>query len=240
MDFFKSFMVRIYFFSFKPKWEVLKMIISFLLFSQISAWGQTDCASKVWVATDKKIIMYAPEPGENPTPILMPVNGASTPGIKWSWTPKLALSDPQILNPYFDVKGLGDLGGTAFKTTYFINGYLPATATAAECRTFATIDIIILAKIIPYEAISPNNDDFNDFWTIDNISSYPDAEIYVMDRWGLKVYESSGAMFEEKPFRGKYNGKDLPTGTYIYVIRPNYENYRDAYPDVVGNLTIVR
>jgi len=47
-------------------------------------------------------------------------------------------------------------------------------------------------------------------------------------------------MFEEKPFRGKYNGKDLPTGTYIYVIRPNYENYQDAYPEVVGNLTIVR
>lgn len=239
--FFKSFMVRVIFFSFKLKWTVLKTLVSILLFIHISAWGQTpDCATKLWVATDKKIIMFAPEPGENPTPILMPVNGANTPGIKWSWTPKLALSNPLILNPYFDVKGLGDLGGNAFKTTYFINGYLPATATASECRTFATIDIIVLARLKPYDAISPNNDDLNDYWTIDNISSYPDAEIYVMDRWGLKVFESSGAMYEEKPFRGKYNGKDLPSGTYIYVIRPNLEAYPEAYPDVVGNLTIVR
>lgn len=241
MDFFKSFMERIYFFSFKPKTEVLKTLVSFLLFVQISAWGQTpDCAAKVWVATDKKIIMFAPESGENPPPILMPVNGANTPGIKWSWMPKLALSDPLSLKPYFDVKALGDLGGNAFKTTYFINGYLPGATTAGDCRNFATIDIIILARVKPYDAISPNNDDLNDYWTIDNISSYPDAAIYVMDRWGLKVYESTGAMYEEKPFRGKFNGKDLPTGTYIYVIRPNLEDYPDAYPDVVGNLTIVR
>ncbi|NBW02506.1 MAG: gliding motility-associated C-terminal domain-containing protein [Cytophagia bacterium] len=238
MDFFKSFMVRVYFFTFKQKLQNLKTILPIFLFVQLTALGQTpDCASKVWVATDKKIIMFAPEPGENPTPILMPVNGAKTPGIKWSWTPKLALSDPLSLNPYFDVKKLGDLGGNAFKTTYFISGTLPGSACKS---TFATIDIIILARVKPYDAISPNNDDLNDYWTIDNISSYPDAEIYVMDRWGLKVFESTGAMYEEKPFRGKYNGKDLPTGTYIYVIRPNLEDYPDAYADVVGNLTIVR
>ena len=240
MDFFKSFMVRVYFSTFKHKLQNLKTILSILLFVQLTASGQTpDCATKVWVATDKKIIMFAPELGENPTPILMPVNGAKTPGIKWSWTPKLALSDPLTLNPYFDVKGC-DLGGNLFKTKYIINGYLPGATTAADCRNFATIDIIVLARVKPYDAISPNNDDLNDYWTIDNISSYPDAEIYVMDRWGVKVFESSGAIYEEKPFRGKYNGKDLPAGTYIYVIRPNLEDYPDAYPDVVGNLTIVR
>jgi len=84
MDFFKSFMERVYFSTFKQKLQNLKTILFILLFVQLTTLGQTPgCASKVWVATDKKIIMFAPEPGENPAPILMPVNGAKTPGIKW-------------------------------------------------------------------------------------------------------------------------------------------------------------
>lgn len=234
-------MTQVYFLSLKQKLQMLKTVFLILFFVPIAALGQTpDCATKVWVATEKKIILFAPEKGENSSPILMPVNGANTPGIKWSWTPKLGLSDPLNLKTYFDVKGLGDLGGNAFKTTYFINGYLAGSSNAPDCKYFATIDVIVLARVKPFDAISPNNDELNDYWSIDNISSYPYAEIYVMDRWGLKVYESSGLMYEEKPFRGKYNGKDLPSGTYIYVIRPNLEDYADAYPDVVGNLTIVR
>ena len=235
MDFFKSFMAREYFFSFKQNTRVLKTILSFLLFVQISAFGTVDsCSTKVWVVTDKKIILFA----DSPTKILMPVNGAKTPGIQWSWNPIKGLSDPFSLNPYFELTQsfINELGGTTFSTPYFISGILPGST----CKNFAIIDVVILARLKPYEAISPNNDELNDYWSIDNISAYPDAEIYVMDRWGLKVYESSGAMYDEKPFRGKYNGKDLPTGTYMYVIRPNYENYPDAYPDVVGNLTIVR
>jgi gliding motility-associated-like protein len=236
MDFFKSFMVRVYFFTFKQKLQNLKTILSILLFVQLTAFGSADtCATKVWVATDKKIILFA----DSPTRILMPVNGAKTPGIKWSWYPTYGISDPLSLNPYFELTQpmIDNLGGTAFKNTYMISGTLPGSA----CKTTsAIIDVIIFTRVKPYDAISPNNDDLNDYWTIDNIGAYPDAEIYVMDRWGLKVYESSGSMYEEKPFRGKYNGKDLPTGTYIYVIRPNLEDYPEAYPDVIGNLTIVR
>lgn len=229
-------MVRVYFFTFKQKLQNLKTILSILLFVQLTAFGSVDtCATKVWVATDKKIILFA----DSPTRILMPVNGAKTPGIKWSWYPTYGLSDPLSLNPYFELTQpmIDNLGGTAFKNPYMISGTLPGSA----CKTTsAIIDVIIFTRVKPYDAISPNNDDLNDYWTIDNIGAYPDAEIYVMDRWGSKVYESSGAMYEEKPFRGKYNGKELPTGTYIYVIRPNLEDYPDAYPDVVGNLTIVR
>jgi len=229
-------MERVYFSTLKQKLQNLKTILSILLFVQFSALGQTpDCASKVWVATDKKIILFA----DSPTRVLMPVNGAKTPGVKWSWFPTYGLSDPLTLNPYFELTQsmIDNLGGTAFKNTYMISGTLPGSA----CKTTsAIIDVIILSRVKPYDAISPNNDDLNDYWTIDNISAYPYAEIYVMDRWGLKVFENTDGLYDEKPFRGKYNGKDLPTGTYMYVIRPNLEDYPDAYPDVVGNLTIVR
>ena len=75
----------------------------------------------------------------------------------------------------------------------------------------------------------------NDYWAIDNISSYPEATITVIDRWGAPVFEGKGETYEERPFRGKLDGKLLPTGVYMYRIKPNAD-----YPDVVGSLTIIR
>lgn len=191
----------------------------------------------VWVATDSKILMFSPEPGEATRPVLVPVNGSLNPSIEWTWTPALGMVDAsgndgsRLLQPYFDVQKLGDLGGNAFKTTFYITGRAPSLG----CNTFASIDVIILARVKPYDAITPNGDDLNDYWAIDNISSYPEATITVIDRWGIPVYEGSGATYEEIPFRGKKDGKLLPTGVYMYRIKPNAD-----YPDVVGSLTIIR
>jgi gliding motility-associated-like protein len=191
----------------------------------------------VWVATDTKILMFSPEPGEVIKPILVPVSGSLNPLIEWTWTPALGMVDKngndgsRILQPYFDVRKLGDLGGNAFKTTFYITGRAPSLG----CNTFSAIDVIILARVKPYNAITPNGDDLNDYWAIDNISSYPEATITVIDRWGVAVYEGSGATYEEVPFRGKKDGKSLPTGVYMYRIKPN-----EDYPDVVGSLTIIR
>ena len=202
--------------------------------------GQTvskDPCKDVWVATDTKILMFSPEPGEVIKPILVPVNGSLSPLIQWSWTPALGMVDANgndgshLLQPYFDVQKLGDLGGNAFTTTFYITGRAPSLG----CNTFSAIDVIILARVKPYDAITPNGDDLNDYWAIDNISSYPEATITVIDRWGVSVFEGSGETYEERPFRGKLDGKLLPTGVYMYRIKPNAD-----YPEVVGSLTIIR
>ena len=204
------------------------------------AFGQTvskDPCKDVWVATDAKILMFSPEPGEVIKPILVPVNGSLNPDIEWTWTPALGMVDGQgndgsrMLHPYFDVQKLGDLGGNAFTTTFFITGKNPKTG----CNAFSSIDVIILARVKPYDAITPNGDDLNDYWSIDNISSYPEATITVVDRWGVPVFEGTGETYEERPFRGKLDGKLLPTGVYMYRIKPHAD-----YPDVVGSLTIIR
>jgi gliding motility-associated-like protein len=199
--------------------------------------ASTDPCKDVWVATDSKILMFSPEPGEVIQPILVPVNGSSSPLIEWTWTPALGMVDKNgndgshLLQPYFDVQKLGDLGGNAFKTTFIISGKAPSIG----CNKFAAIDVIILARVKPYDAITPNGDDLNDYWAIDNISSYPEATITVIDRWGVSVFEGKGENYEERPFRGKLDGKLLPTGVYMYRIKPNAD-----YPDVVGSLTIIR
>ncbi len=197
----------------------------------------TDPCKDVWVATDAKILMFSPEPGEVTKPILVPVNGSLNKDIVWAWTPALGMVDKNgndgsnLLQPYFDVQKLGDLGGNAFTTTFYITGRNPVTG----CNAFSAIDVIILARVKPYDAITPNGDDLNDYWAIDNISSYPEATITVIDRWGESVFEGLGENYEERPFRGRLNGKLLPTGVYMYRIKPNAD-----YPDVVGSLTIIR
>ena len=197
----------------------------------------TNPCKDVWVATDSKILMFSPEPGEIIKPILVPVNGSLSPLIEWTWTPALGMVDKngndgsRLLQPYFDIQKLGDLGGNAFKTSFIIKGKAPSLG----CNVFASIDVIILARVKPYDAITPNGDDLNDYWAIDNISSYPEATITVIDRWGVPVFEGNGETYEERPFRGKLDGKLLPTGVYMYRIKPNAD-----YPDVVGSLTIIR
>jgi gliding motility-associated-like protein len=64
-------------------------------------------------------------------------------------------------------------------------------------------------------ALSPNGDNNNDTWLITGLSNYPNAQVTVFDRWGQKVYEGSSS---STPWDGKYNGKDLPTADYYYVI----------------------
>jgi gliding motility-associated-like protein len=81
-----------------------------------------------------------------------------------------------------------------------------------------TIDIIILqtsTKIKIYDAFSPNADGKNDVWNIYNISLYLKCSVTIINTWGSKVFTSNGYT---TPWDGKYNDKDLPAGTYYYII----------------------
>ncbi len=212
------------------------IFFSLLLFPLISFSQQSEC----WVAADEKLVFLLPDMSKIntlPVPLYMPVTGSPNSEIKWSWSPGSGLLDPNtktpnanILRPILDLKNLGSLTGIALKTVYTISGYIPRKNITCT----ATVNVYILPKIHPYEAFTPNGDDYNIRWYIDNITSYPDAEVFVYDRWGSIVYENY-KNYEEKPFWGKFNGKELPTGPYMYRIKPHPE-----YPDVVGTLTIIR
>ena len=66
--------------------------------------------------------------------------------------------------------------------------------------------------------ISPNNDDKNDQWIIENLQFYPLNKVTVYNRWGSLV-------FEAEPYQNDWNGhfkgtapNSLPASTYFYVI----------------------
>jgi gliding motility-associated-like protein len=82
-------------------------------------------------------------------------------------------------------------------------------------------------------AFSPNKDNYNDTWFIENVYLYPNAEMKIYNRWGNLVNEQLGIY---EPWDGKINGVDAPADTYYYIFNLNHP---DREP-VFGNITIIR
>ena len=62
---------------------------------------------------------------------------------------------------------------------------------------------------------TPNDDGINDTWEITHIDMYPDAKIFVFNRWGQKMFEGDGT---SEYWNGEYRGNKVPAGTYFYVV----------------------
>jgi gliding motility-associated-like protein len=90
--------------------------------------------------------------------------------------------------------------------------------------------------ITAYSAFSPNGDQNNDYWHIDNIELYPDALVEVFNRWGDRVYSTKKYINAwEGAWQGMYESMPLPSATYYYVITLNNDE-----PPIAGTVTIVR
>jgi gliding motility-associated-like protein len=105
---------------------------------------------------------------------------------------------------------------------------------ANGCIATSTVGVDIYPEIDIPNGFSPNNDGKNDVWIIDNIEQFVDCTVEVYNRWGEQLFFNRGYT---KKFDGKYNGKDLPVGTYYYVINLNHPVYTKPY---TGPLTIFR
>ena len=85
-------------------------------------------------------------------------------------------------------------------------------------QSITTIIITISCdKILVFKGISPNDDGRNDTWSILGIEQFPDNVVQVFNRWGNLVFEQNG-YGNSAAWNGQWNGKDLPDGTYFYLI----------------------
>jgi gliding motility-associated-like protein len=78
--------------------------------------------------------------------------------------------------------------------------------------------VATLCEIEIPQGISPNSDGKNDFFNVLNIENYPNHNIQIFNRYGVKVYQ--GNTLTSK-WDGTHNGQQLPVGTYFYVIKLN-------------------
>jgi len=115
-------------------------------------------------------------------------------------------------------------------TTYTVIVVDPTTG----CTASDTMQVILYPQIIIPNGFSPNGDSRNDKWVIDNIQQFTENVVEVYNRWGELLFMKKAYNGE---FDGKYNGKDLPVGTYYYIINLNHPAYTKPF---TGPLTIFR
>ncbi|MBT6807975.1 MAG: T9SS type B sorting domain-containing protein, partial [Flavobacteriales bacterium] len=95
--------------------------------------------------------------------------------------------------------------------------------------------VYVVVGSVPYDAISPNGDGYNDEWEILDIERYQDAEIKIFNRWGSLIFSATGATYNSNKWDGTHEGNPLPVGTYYYTINQN-----DGSDLQSGSVTIVR
>ncbi|MEL6925936.1 MAG: gliding motility-associated C-terminal domain-containing protein, partial [Bacteroidota bacterium] len=87
------------------------------------------------------------------------------------------------------------------------------------CDTADVFVFIECIDIFIFNAVSANRDGSNDVFYIANIEDYPDSELFIYNRWGTLVYNTENY---RNDWRGTYNNnRDLPDGTYYYVLKLN-------------------
>ena len=125
--------------------------------------------------------------------------------------------------------------------TPFIDQVLMVIGTTSDrCYESDTAYIVIQRPIEQaYDVFTPNNDGYNDYWIIPNADQYNDLEVFIFDRWGQQVFYSKPYgtdQFHTWEGKSQKNGKDLPIGSYYYIIKPNDGKQKP----LTGTVTIVR
>jgi gliding motility-associated-like protein len=136
------------------------------------------------------------------------INGITIPtNCKVFWTGPLVRSGDSTLNPEVGASGLyrvnirDDNTGCTVKDSVFVN-----------CRP---LDPLVIPQFI-----SPNNDNKNDLWVIENLELYPNNKVQIFNRWGNLVFSASPYNYD---WNGRQEGNNeiLPAATYFYLIETN-------------------
>lgn len=123
--------------------------------------------------------------------------------LQYEWTPANYLDDPKKLNP---------IANPPSNITYTLH-------VTSSCGVVSDeVNIQVYPKIEIPNSFSPNGDGKNDTWNIPALQAFPSHRINIRNRAGQLVYTGKG---DYKAWDGKFNGKNVPAGTYYYSIYLN-------------------
>lgn len=145
------------------------------------------------------------------------------------------------LAPYtYNLDG-ADQGSNSAFSSLSIGSHTLIITDANGCKDtlIITINPVTCELPIAMEAVTPNEDGFNDYWYVFKIERYPDNEVYIFDRYGQRVYHKKGYKNAEA-FDFKYLGVDLPVTTYFYVIELGVEDENGDPIILKGPISVFR
>ncbi|MCK4748607.1 MAG: gliding motility-associated C-terminal domain-containing protein, partial [Bacteroidales bacterium] len=193
--------------------------VSYVLFTRDQASGCSDRDTVTLTVHPDRGISAGQDttvaPGQ--TIVLMAAGGQFA---SYLWTPPDGLDNPTAQSTIATIHT---------DITYAVTG-----TTEFGCSESDSMSISIATGLKIYTGFTPNGDGVNDFWDIDFIIYYPNATVKVFDRWGKTIFSSVGYADNQR-WDGKYKGKELPIGTYYYVI-----DLKDGSEAEKGPVTIVR
>lgn len=77
-------------------------------------------------------------------------------------------------------------------------------------------------ELVLFTGFSPNGDGTNDLWIIENIESYPENSVSIFNRWGTKIWGTTGYNNNDNVWDGTgIDGKTVESATYFYIIKTN-------------------
>lgn len=141
-------------------------------------------------------------------------------GASILWNPLPGLDNATAANP---------TANPQTTTTYVVTVTSPQGCVASDSMV-----VTVLPTIVFPDGISPNGDGANDEWIIDGIEMFPNCSVEVYNRWGELLFQSIGY---REHWNGTYKGKELPVGTYYYIIDLKDPLFPDVY---TGPITILR
>jgi gliding motility-associated-like protein len=133
---------------------------------------------------------------------------SATGALNYSWTPSALCTTPD--------QATTDISADV-TTTFIVVG-----TDGNGCSSLDTVIVTVTCDtlFVP-SGFSPNGDNVNDFFVINQIDKYPNANLKIFNRWGSLVFEMDKY---DNTWNGFSNsdlvrvGEELPNGTYYYVL----------------------
>jgi gliding motility-associated-like protein len=111
------------------------------------------------------------------------------------------------------------------------------TENGCEGPVASVLIIVQECGIIISSAFTPDNDNANDVWLLENIDQiYPENVVTIYNRWGNVIYQSNPGQYELNPWDGTYNNEKMPVGSYYFIIEYN-DNLTESSN---GMITIIK
>lgn len=142
--------------------------------------------------------------------------------ISYQWEPAEFLNDATIANP---------IARITEPTMFTVVGTDYYGCTSSDS---VWVNVIRDHTVRPNNVITPDGNNENDVWVVQNIENYPNNSVSVFDRWGREVFRTDS--YQSDWGATDLDGKGLMDGTYYYVIEfPEINKVMKGAITVVNN-----